>query len=445
MGISISKNKIKIKTNFRFKDLNLLKSVLFISVVISFIFNFSLAETREELQARLKDLESQIAEQQKKLDGKKGERQTLERDISILNSKIKKTESEIKARDLSIKNLSYDIEDKETQIDDLSKQIETDKDYVEEMLRDVHYSKQNELITFLSNDKLSDTVDDINNVSVVQNNLKEKINAIQEKKSSLEGVKAELEDKKSEELSLKYQQLELKNEIEDNKKEKNTILTVTKGQEKAYQATLADIQKQASEIRTALFSLNSSNQSLTFGRAYELAKQAETLTGVRAAFILGILTVETNLGKNVGTGNWKTDMHPTRDQALFKEICESLGLDPDKQPVSKKAWYGYGGAMGPAQFIPSTWVMYKDRVSKVTGNSPANPWNPYDAITAAALLLKDNGAKYGVRTTEHRAAVCYLAGCGNASKASYQFYGNDVLKYADKYEANIEILLKSGQ
>jgi hypothetical protein len=33
-----------------------------------------------------------------------------------------------------------------------------------------------------------------------------------------------------------------------------------------------------------------------------------------------------------------------------------------------------------------------------------------------------------------------LAGCGNASKTSYQFYGNDVMKYADEYEESIKIL-----
>ena len=180
--------------------------------------------------------------------------------------------------------------------------------------------------------------------------------------------------------------------------------------------------------------------AINFGSAYDLAKSMESLTGVRASFLMAIITVESNLGKNVGKGNWKEDMHPTRDQPIFKEICAELGLDPDTQKVSKKQWYGYGGAMGPAQFIPSTWILYKTKITAVTGNNPPNPWNTRDAFAASSLLLKDNGAAKGGRTAEHRAAVCYLAGCGNDSKSSYQFYGNDVMSIADKYDKQIELL-----
>ena len=96
--------------------------------------------------------------------------------------------------------------------------------------------------------------------------------------------------------------------------------------------------------------------------------------------------------------------------------------------------------MGPAQFIPSTWVLYKTKITAVTGNNPPSPWNTRDAFAASSLLLKDNGAAKGGRTAEQRAAVCYLAGCGNASKAAYQFYGNDVMAIADKYDKQIELL-----
>ena len=47
----------------------------------------------------------------------------------------------------------------------------------------------------------------------------------------------------------------------------------------------------------------------------------------------------------------------------------------------------------PAQFIPSTWVMYEKRIASLTGHSIPNPWDPFDAFTASAILLADNGAK----------------------------------------------------
>ncbi len=124
--------------------------------------------------------------------------------------------------------------------------------------------------------------------------------------------------------------------------------------------------------------------------------------------------------------------------------------------------------MGPAQFIPSTWVCFagyinestgkcgknadgsyagpwkydasKDRIGKRTGNTPPSPWNPEDAFMASALLLTDNGAAAQTKAAEFRAAMCYLAGCGNINNKSLHFYGNDVAELAADYQCQINII-----
>jgi membrane-bound lytic murein transglycosylase B len=94
---------------------------------------------------------------------------------------------------------------------------------------------------------------------------------------------------------------------------------------------------------------------------------------------------------------------------------------------------GWGGGMGPAQFIPSTWIGYKDKVSALTGKSPADPWDIRDAFMAAALLLKNNGAD-GTRDGEWKAAMRYFSGSTNTR---YRFYGDNVMALADKYKQDI--------
>src|SRR5262249_10913738 len=154
-------------------------------------------------------------------------------------------------------------------------------------------------------------------------------------------------------------------------------------------------------------------------------------------FILGILAEESNLGQNLGSGNWKVDMNPTRDQPVFQQICSALGLNPDAMPVSKKPWYGWGGAMGPAQFIPSTWQLYNDRIAASSGQTPPNPWDPRTATFAAAILLMDNGADGGTPATERLAALRYLAGWKNATKSAYSFYGDQVMDLTNKFQDQI--------
>ena len=95
--------------------------------------------------------------------------------------------------------------------------------------------------------------------------------------------------------------------------------------------------------------------------------------------------------------------------------------------------------MGPAQFMPVTWQGYKNAVAKRTGNNPPSPWDPKDAFMAAALLLKDNGAKAGNYNAEWTAAMKYLAGA-NWNKKAYRFYGDDVLAIAGKYQEQIDLL-----
>jgi len=125
-------------------------------------------------------------------------------------------------------------------------------------------------------------------------------------------------------------------------------------------------------------------------------------------------------------------MKDPRDTVPYLDITRRLGLDPDLMPLSCPPGYGYGGAMGPAQFIPSTWVLYEDRIGKLTGNTPPNPWNPEDAFMASALLLSDNGADRGTRAAERLAALRYFAGWANAENPAYAFYGDGVLGLADK-------------
>ena len=398
---------------------------------------------RAELEKELKQYEIQIQEYQTLIQSKQEEANSLKRDIDILTAEVSKSKLEIKARTLSIQKLQGEINEKGENIKDLESEIRKTRLSLIEFLREVRKSDEFSIVELaLIYQNVSEFFNEVDASKNLQASLQGALARITGLKADEELAKTELEGEKQEETELKGLQELQKKFLEGREKEKQKLLRDTKGKESEYQKILKAKQKNAANIKSQLFLLVGS-AAIPFEKALEYANIAERATGVRPAFLLGLVTEESNLGQNVGKGNWQVDLSNARcksQREAFVAITSELGLDPNLLPVSKKVWYGYcGGAMGPAQFMPVTWQLYKAKVSKITGANPPSPWEPRDAFVAAALLLKDNGAVYGNYNAEWKAAMKYLAGA-NWNKSAYRFYGDDVMAIAKKYQEQIDLL-----
>lgn len=416
---------------------------LFLFAYMAFTPLVSYAEGDVERRARLEQelavIERDIGEKRGVLSEKQKERTSLEKDIAVLDYQIAIAKTQIRHRDLTIGKLQDDISQKRVAIGALDEKVIRNEASLAQIMRRTRELDDVSLAELMLAGSFSKFFSDLDIFREVEQELDASFETILVARADLSVQKVTLEDKRGEEEQLRRIQVLEKQAIEKQEEQKQDVLAVTKGQEKAYQQLIADRERQASVIRSALFELRDSS-AIPFGKAYEYAREASAKTDVRPALILAILREETNLGENVGTGNWKKDMKSPRDTEPFKQITEELGLNPDMMPVSRKPSYGWGGAMGPAQFIPSTWLLYKDRIGDMSGQRPPNPWDARTAIFAASLLLMDNGGDKGTRADERLSALRYFAGWTNAKKAAYAFYGDDVMRFADQYQRDIDIL-----
>lgn len=412
---------------------------------------------RALLQAELEAEEREIAKQTALLQAKQKETATVTGEITLLKSQIAQAQANIKAKKVAISRLADGIIASQGKIVVLDNQVKKNQSSLAELLRktnEVNSASFAEIL--LDSRNLSDFFQNVDDYEVLQEAIHQTVNELRDTKVLTEKEKQALEDKKNKELdaqkTIEYEQAL----IAKKEKERQQVLAVTKGEEKAYQQVLAERQKKAAQIRAALFALRDT-AAIPFGKALEYATAASKKTGVRPAFVLAILTQESNLGANVGTCNrpgdpvskqWQAIMPgPTDiaaglsrrdDESAFLKITSELGISPEGTPLSCPWGSGWGGAMGPAQFIPTTWMLFKDRIASFLGKKTANPWEPQDAFMASSIYLSDLGASAQTYSAERNAACRYYSGRACDTKApANSFYGDQVMAKATSIQLDM--------
>lgn len=186
----------------------------------------------------------------------------------------------------------------------------------------------------------------------------------------------------------------------------------------------------------------------------EIEKEVEfasRITGVRKEFLMGMLVVESDLGRNTGKCTYQEVREGAEDshskgrlskqawetfqerKKIIQDIADSLGYDADKLGVSCNPPYsGTGGAMGIPQFMPDTWMEYKDEIASIVGNKNPDPWSARDGVLAMALKVADvPGVVEHNVWAERNASKMYLSG---TTSSLYEWYASQIQYWARNYE-----------
>ncbi|MHB1330540.1 MAG: lytic murein transglycosylase [Minisyncoccota bacterium] len=419
-------------------------------------------KSNAELQADLDACNKEIEKWKDILNSTKKNTANYANEVAKLTARINAAQANIKSKTIAISRLNTNISKKQSEILTLEEQIKNDTEHIAELIR-----KTKQIDSFsvaeavLSEKNISDFFVDVDSYASTRMSLIALIDNLRGTKALTETEKAELARERDKEAAARAEIEASKKRVEIDHDAQKTLLTQSQNQEKAFSQVVAEKQAKAEAIRTALFGLRDS-VAIPFGTALQYAEEASKKTGVRPALILGILQQESNLGANVGTcvitdlssgatRNVNTNrvfangIHPTRDLPLLQNMLPALGRDPLVTKVSCPLSIGYGGAMGPAQFIPSTWNLMKTKIASATGKANPDPWNPADAIMAMALFLDDIMGTTGDRYIDERTAACrYYSGrtcySTNGTPNAGLSYGTSVMSKAAALQINIDLL-----
>ena len=451
-------------------------------VVLLFFFCFpnaikSLAESQddsgqlkssvEEINNSMQKVREEIKQVQEKIDGYaaeikdlKSKARTLNRELSIYKSNIYKNELEIKETKLKIEETELEVEETSNKIKEGEKRIEKNRELLKNSMKLLYMYEQDSMFEILmTTDNISDFFNEINAMESVKNKIFKTIVDLRNEKDSLVLKEEELEERQVQQQELIQMRAQQNESLEGLKQQKNELLEFTRGEEKKFQQILEENKSILPSLKAKLYELQSLGNKIKFEDAFLAAKYIGSITGVRPAYLLGILKVESDLGINTGSGNWNDDMYQCylriskiaktaarkkyyinraeSEKNAYFSIVNRLNIEPDSVKVSREPSYGCGGAMGPAQFIPTTWLAYEERISNITGHYPPNPWDLTDAIAAMAVKVSDvPGVTSGDYNAEYDAARRYLGG-GNWRSKGLNFYPDRVMLYADLYEREL--------
>ena len=419
----------------------------------------STADQRAYCQNQITTLEAQLDVLNQQLAAQKSQSGSLQGDITVLTTQINAKKLEIKTKQLTINQLGASITQKQQTIQTLDQKIEDEKDSLAQLLRKTNEMDSTTLTSFiLSDQSLSDFYSDVSRFDSLKSDVKASVDTINQIEGVTISAKAELQKEQDATVDEQSSLQEAQQNIEQAQATQKQLLAVSKTKETQYQQVIAGQQAKVAAIKAKLFTLAGGSSAIRFDVALQYAQTAQQSTGIDPAFLLAELTQESNLGANVGqcyltndstgagtnkagTKTYPNVMKPTRDVQPFIAITTALGFDPHQTVVSCPiaGVAGYGGAMGPAQFIASTWQLFAPRIEKNLGESVANPWAAQDAFMAASLYLTDLGG-VGSSASAQLKASCKYYGSGGSTCS----YGRSVQTLRASIQSNIDYLNQYG-
>ncbi|MDO8529254.1 MAG: lytic murein transglycosylase [bacterium] len=367
-----------------------------------------------------------ITELENKIKKEEAAKVKLEQQLGNIQTSVKTAQTEIQRTESLIKQTEENIDRKKKELEIASERINLQKKVLKSLVQEFYYNQQTPIMySILNEDDLFKLFSEADQILNLNQKFYDTIEEIKQSRAEVEKQTKNIEEAKQNHEKL----LDMK---QDQKQDLLVEKVDTQKDINKKEATIGELQAELSKLK--------SNLSGYLGKAYnakdveDAASFASKASGVRKDFILGMLVVESNLGRFTGGCNAKDSNMSGARLKNFQSICEELNYSWKTRKVScpPRSYKGTGGAMGVAQFMSDTWMGYKSLIASKTGHNPPDPWNLTDGVMAMGLKLARGGATS--KKGECNAAKLYLSG---TTSNTYNWYCEKVLYWADNYEAKL--------
>jgi murein DD-endopeptidase MepM/ murein hydrolase activator NlpD len=236
---------------------------LLILIMLSPLFAF--AQSTSDIQksidlknAEIQALQNEINQYQAQVDAVAAEANTLQSTLNGISQNQKKLQKSLTLTGKSVEKTTLTIKQNEQEIGSLGQGIVKNTVALNETIRALHIADNKSLIELLASQKsVSEFMRDVDEVLLVQSEIKDHVSTMRVQKSSLETSQTDLAKKKKELEQLNGQLADQKKVVDVQAKEKADLLARTKNEESAYQAELDARRKQVEALTAEIFEYES--------------------------------------------------------------------------------------------------------------------------------------------------------------------------------------------
>lgn len=235
-----------------------MKKVLLLIAVFTFIFIFSIppvfAESADELTKQLQDKQAEIQKLEAHLQDARNQERTLKSQLDIIDGQTKVTSLKIEETNLKIEKLKREISDLSTRIDRIAVSLDT---LSEILLRRIvqTYKYSNTLSTFdllFSSHGFADLIGRLKYIQAAQAYDKKKLYELQATRLAYNEQKQDKQTRQQEAEKLNKDLEVYKQQLEQQKRDKDELLRITRNDEARYQGLIAQLQAEINSISQAI-------------------------------------------------------------------------------------------------------------------------------------------------------------------------------------------------